>query len=50
MTVLHTGTTKRYAAGWEAIFSGKKSASGSSRSTKKPAKKSPAKKKSTGKK
>jgi hypothetical protein len=24
MTVLHTGSTKRFASGWEAVFSGSK--------------------------
>lgn len=41
MTILNTGSTKKFAAGWEAIFKG-----GKSKATEKPAaKKKPAKKK-----
>jgi hypothetical protein len=41
MTVLNTGSTKKFAAGWEGIFSG-----GKKKAAKKPAvKKKPAKKK-----
>jgi hypothetical protein len=41
MTVLHTGTTKKYVAGWEGIFGatgtkGKKPAGGKKAAVKKP--------------
>lgn len=37
MTVLNTGATKKYTEGWQAIFSGKKSATQTARSAKKKA-------------
>lgn len=46
MTVLHTGSTKAFSAGWSNIFSGKKSpapAAEKKSSAAKPAKKKPAK-------
>lgn len=47
MTVLNTGSTKAFSAGWSNIFSGKKSsgaaAAKSAAAEKKPAKKKPAK-------
>lgn len=47
MTVLHTGSTKKFAAGWEDIFKKGKSASSKPKAAKKGAKKAsaPAKKK-----
>lgn len=55
MTVTHVGSTKKYAAGWEAIFGGKKSvraATGSQATAKKSSAKGKvaAKKKATRKK
>lgn len=53
MTVLHTGATKKYVAGWQNIFSGKKTAgatkkagTGTKAAGKKPTLKKSSKKKS----
>ncbi len=40
---VHTGTTVKFAGGWDRVFSGKKSAESTSKAVKKMAKKTPAK-------
>ncbi|HEV3007152.1 MAG TPA: hypothetical protein VGX78_21970 [Pirellulales bacterium] len=54
MTVLHTGATKKYVAGWEAVFSragskGKKTADGAKKAAGKKAKAKSRKKAKAGK-
>ena len=45
MTVLHTGSTKKFVSGWEAIFSGRKSGRASvAKTALKPTKRSAPKK------
>ena len=44
MTVLHTGSTKKFSAGWDGIFSKGKSSSAKPKTAKKGAKKPTAKK------
>ena len=51
MTVLHTGSTKQFASGWEAVFSGRKNGrTSASQTIVKKAKKSTSKKPKSAKK